>query len=434
MRAYARWGLWLYFRKVYLEYAERIPRRTTVIFALNHPTAFIEPVALGTHVDTPCWFMLRGDKFVHPAAAWFLRQIHNLPIFRAAHGNRAEVRGNVESMDFATDRVLEGEPTVILSEGSWSGRLRLKKVQRGTARMLFQAWRKDREAPVAIVPVGCHFDAPQAFRSSITLSFGQPIFARDYGEQHASDSRAAIESVTDELQRRLRQLVIHVEERERLELAESLLPLVRHGRPDSGVWPTSRTQPWRAAQWRAVARLNELDRVDARALAEEIDDYCRHLQRAEVTDSGVAYPTYGTTARALGLLALGPFAMAGWLVNFAPATLAARRAEPQRRSEQFFGSVRYGLGLGIFFAYALLWTIVFALLVGWLALLVPLLLYASAQLYLRWRESFTLWRDATRARSLPPDVLAGLRRRRREILATVGVAEGSDAVEVGRRA
>ena len=424
MRAYARWGLWLYFRKVYLEYAERVPARTTVIFALNHPTAFIEPIALGTHVAPKCWYMLRGDKFATPAARWFLRQIHNLPIFRAAHGNRAEVRGNVETMDFATDRLLEGQPVVILSEGSWSGRLRLKRIQRGTARMLFQAWRKDRSAPVAIVPVGCHFDAPHDFRSTVTLSFGEPIYATDYAQAHAADPRAAIEEVTAEVQRRLAGVVVHVEEPERLPLAEALLPLVQHGRPDSGLWPTARRQPWRAAQWQAVAALNDMDRVDARALAEEVDDYHRRLQRAGVTDPGVAYPAYGTPWRALVLLALGPLAMAGWLANFVPAYFAARRAEAQRDSEQFFGSVRFGLGLASFFAFALFWTAALAALIGWLALAVPVLLYASAHLYLRWRESFELWRDATRARSLEAAELQQLRGARAAILEAVGVREG----------
>ena len=421
MRAYARWGLWLNFRKVYLEHAERVPAGGNVIFALNHPTAFLEPIAVGTHVDPRCWYMLRGDKFVNRAAKWLLHRIGNLPIWRVTHDGRAAVRGNVATMDFATDRVLEGEPTVILSEGSWSGRLRLMGIQRGTARMLFQAWRKDRAKPVAVVPVAANFTDPQAFRSSLTLSYGEPIYAADYAEAHAEDSRAAIDAVTAEIQRRLRELVIHVEERERLGLVERLLPLVQHGRPDSGLRPTSRVQPFREAQWRAAEAVNHLDRVGARALATELDDYLRLLNANGVSDSGVALPGYGTLARAAGLVALGPLAFLGLFLHYPPAYFVARRAEAHRGSDQFFASVRYGLGLGVFFGYALAWTLACAFVVGWWALLAPVFLYATAQFYLRWRESFALWRDAARVRALAPEVRVRLGAAREGVLASVGV-------------
>lgn len=419
LRAYTRWGLWLNFRKVYLEHAERLPAETTVILALNHPTAFLEPILLGTHVDVPCWYMLRGDKFVNGAAEWFLRKIHNLPVWRAAHSDRAALRGNVATMAFATDRVVAGEPTVILSEGSWSGRLRLKRLQRGTSRMLFQAWKKARDKPVAIVPVAANFTDPQAFRSSVTLTFGEPIYARDYADAWSGDARETTDAVTAELERRLRRLVYHLDDRERVPLAEALLPLVQHDYPDSGLWPVGRDAPFSARQSELIDALNAMHRVDARALASEVDDYYRALRAREVTDSGVALPGYGSALRAAGLLALGPFAMAAFLAVYAPGYFVARRAEGQRKSEQFFASVRYGLGLGTFAAYALTWTVVFALLIGWPALLAGPLLYGAAHFYLRWRESFTLWRDATRAAALPAGELARLRRLRADVLSAV---------------
>ncbi len=421
LRLYARLGIWFCFRKVYIEGRARVPGGRHVIYGMNHPTAFLEPIILGTHVGESCWYMLRGDKFVSPAVRWFLHAIHNLPIYKGGDASaRDALRGNIETMDFATDRILDGEPTIILSEGVCRHERRLRPIQRGTARMLFQAYGKDRSKDVAIVPTAVNYTESNGFRSSVTITFAEAIRAADYAEAFGTDPRGTVDAVTDELYRRLRQHVIHVENPSRDALADKLLPLVKHRRPDPGLWPRSDRSPYLREQYRAIEALNAMDDFEAGRLERDLDGYLASLAQHGLSDSGVALPEYASMGKAALLWSLGTVALAGWIINFPPAAFTQRRTERMVRNPQFYSSVRFGLGLAVNLVYWLVWTAILAVFVGWFALLVPPVFGALGYFHLVHRDAFTLWQQSAKLRSVTPEVAAGLRGEVRDILARVG--------------
>lgn len=421
-RFLARLAVWFNFRKTYIEHLGRVPEGKHVIYGLNHPTAFLDPVVLITHVPEKVWTMLRGDKFVNAPVRYLLHGIHNLPIYRASDGDREALRGNIATMAFATDRIVEGNGTVILSEGLCRHERRLRPIQRGTARLLFQAWKKDKsnDRAIAILPAGINYTAPNDFRSSVCLTYGEPIHAADYAEAYREDARATVEAVTEELHRRLRAIVLHVEDRKREPMVERLLPLIQHDRPDAGVRPTSGYCPYIRAQRHAVDTVNALDDFEAGRLKRDLDDYYAGLDRHGVTDNGLAFPSYGSGGRGLLLWLIGIPAMFGWLLNFPIAGIAQRRTEKMVRNPQFFASVRLGLGLALYVVYCLTWWAVLAVFVGWLAALAPIVFATSGYAYLQWRDAFELWRKATRVKSLSPEVHARLLADRQDLLRRVG--------------
>lgn len=394
----------------------------TIIYGLNHPTAFIDPIALGSHTPEPCWYMLRGDMFANAPARWFLQKIHNLPIYRERDGGRAAVKRNIETMAFSTDRVILEEPTIILSEGVCKHERRLRTIQRGTARMMFQAWKKDRAKPVCIVPVAANYTAPNQFRSSLSLSYGEPIFAADYSEEYKISPRDTVDEVTAELQRRMREMVIHVADPKRDKLADKLLPIIQNSFPDKGYPPTAEKSPFTSIQHAAIEALNELDHVAANSLDQSIDDYQRKLKERDVTDSGLANPNYGNMGRAFFLWLLGSIAMVGFLLNFPIAAFTQKQAEKKVKNAQFFGSVRWTIGLGFYLVYLIIWTALAAIVFRWLALFIPLVFPLLGYFFLVWFESFKLWRESARIKSLTSEQRDELLKMRNEILAEVGVA------------
>jgi len=405
-----------------MEHRERVPKVATIIFGLNHPTAFIDPIALGTHTKQSCWYMLRGDMFVNAPVRWFLHQIRNLPIYRERDGGRAAVKRNIETMAFSTDRVLEEEPTIILSEGVCKHERRLRKIQRGTARMMFQAWKKDRDKPVCIVPVGANYTAANDFRSSLTFTYGEPIFAADYKEQYKISPRDTVDEVTAELQRRMRELVIHVEDPTRDKLADRILPLIQHSFPDQGYRPTPSVSPFTRQQYEAIERLNSMDNVEANAFEQSIEDYERMLSQSKVTDNGIANPSYGNMGRAVFLWLLGTLAMVGFIINYPAAAIIQAQAKKKVKNVQFFSSVRWSVGMGIYLVYVLVWTAIVSIFIGWFALLiVPITMSLLGYFFLIWFESFKLWRASARIKSLSDTQLKKLTKMRTEILSSVGV-------------
>ena len=420
LRVLARWGFWVNFRHVYLEHRERIPAGYHVIFALNHPTAFMEPVICGVHVSPRCWYLLRGDKFATPAARWMLAQIQNLPIYNQRVAGSDALRKNIRTMDFATDQVVAGQPTVILAEGRWADERRLRPIQRGTARMLMQAYKKAPDKPIAIVPGAVNYTAYNEFRSAVTITYGEPILAGEYAEAYREDSRGTVDAITEELERRLRADVVHVADPKRDDLAEALLPIIQHNYPDPGVPPVRSHNPYRRAQWAAVERLNDLHEADAETLRQSLRAYGAALAEARVTDSGLALPRYASAWRAMALLLLSPIAAFGWLANALPAYLAQARTDRMRLGAQFYGSVRFGLGLVLWMVYILVLTVASAFAVGWYALLLPPLLAFAGYGFLVWSESLRLWLRGARAGSLDGATREQLLAMRRDILSAVG--------------
>ncbi|MFK7806382.1 MAG: hypothetical protein AB8F74_01150, partial [Saprospiraceae bacterium] len=56
-RPFAQIAIRTTFRKIYFTNEERIPWDKPVILAINHPTIFIEPCLLATHLDEPLHFL-----------------------------------------------------------------------------------------------------------------------------------------------------------------------------------------------------------------------------------------------------------------------------------------------------------------------------------------------------------------------------------------
>ena len=56
-------ALKVYFRNIYISGRENIPINKPFIIAMNHPTAFLEPVIMAANLKKPVHFLVRGDHF-----------------------------------------------------------------------------------------------------------------------------------------------------------------------------------------------------------------------------------------------------------------------------------------------------------------------------------------------------------------------------------
>ena len=72
----------VYFRNIFLSGLKNLPHNKPYLIAMNHPTAFLEPVIMAANINKPIHFLARGDHFNKAFYRFLLNQAKMIPVFR----------------------------------------------------------------------------------------------------------------------------------------------------------------------------------------------------------------------------------------------------------------------------------------------------------------------------------------------------------------
>ena len=175
-RFLVRLGLPLYLRKLCVVNASAVPTNAPVLLASNHSGSFFDAVVIGSVVRQPIYTLARGDVFRNPKAAFWLRAIKLIPVFRGSEG-----RENLKKIDTTLGECLsvmkDNGAVIIFSEGICVNEWNLRPLGKGTARMAHQAWHgEDRTLhQLAVVPTGITYEHFRGADKRVMLQFGDAI-------------------------------------------------------------------------------------------------------------------------------------------------------------------------------------------------------------------------------------------------------------------
>ncbi len=321
-RPLAKVGLSVYFRKIYFSNAENIPSNKPVILAANHPTAVIEPCMLASWLDKPLSFLARGDLYVNSA---FFKKLytwyHIIPVFRLIDTGYSNVTRNYETFNFCFDALAEKRVINILAEGKTIHEKRLRPLKKGTARIVFGSFEKYGDLDVHIVPVRINYSNPDKFRGIAMIDFGTPIRASEYLELYQKDANKAVNELTEELSKRLRERVIHIADPVDDELAERLLEYNRN-ETNEIFWPvTVKNDKLLLQQFEIVENLNILSPVNKKDFISALDVYEKLLQEHKITDYCLLHPGASFWKKIFCLLGWIPAKLGRW-INILPFALS----------------------------------------------------------------------------------------------------------------
>jgi glycerol-3-phosphate O-acyltransferase/dihydroxyacetone phosphate acyltransferase len=306
-------GFLVYFRKIYISNRHNIPKDHAILFACNHPTAFIDPMIVCVNVRPMTHFILRGDLFGKPIITMLLEAINMIPIYRFRDGFDS-LRKNQETMERCYRILDEGKrPLIIMAEGQMSFGKRLQKIQKGTARMALGAYQAHGTEKIAIVPTGINYSNPTGFRSSANITFGEPILLKDYLDM---DERKAALEMTRTLQSRLNDLVVHFDRQEDVPWAMPLINMHRSLGPKT-VWPIIEDDDTMVKEDVAESRvINNMDEVQVKHLREDFFAYKQALEENSVRDEGLVREWEGASVPFLFLLLGLPLFLVGWGIHW----------------------------------------------------------------------------------------------------------------------
>ncbi|MBA4149336.1 MAG: 1-acyl-sn-glycerol-3-phosphate acyltransferase [Verrucomicrobia bacterium] len=275
-RGIARGIVRLYYCKPEISGREKIPSTGPILFVANHANSLIDPAVIGITADRPVHFLAKAPLFQIPVFGRILRALGMLPAYRGSD-DPSQVGGNVKSLGEAAAYLEQGETVGIFPEGKSHDALKVDKVRSGAARIALQAFQQG-ATDLKIVPLGINYERKEKFRSSIWVRVGDPISLGEWRERIQEDERAAMRALTAEVDRGLKQVVIHLNEERWEPFIGDLEALI----PAAG---ENKRSPIAALRQRkriadAVNYFLEIDRSRAESIAGEIKTHRDQLNAA----------------------------------------------------------------------------------------------------------------------------------------------------------
>ncbi|HEX5530362.1 MAG TPA: 1-acyl-sn-glycerol-3-phosphate acyltransferase [Methylomirabilota bacterium] len=419
----------MFYRRVDVIGAERIPRAGPVIVAANHHNALVDGVLLLALVPRRLVSVAKAPLFSNPLVGPFLRLIGALPVHRRQEGGTDPAR-NAALFEASSSTLRSGQAILIFPEGVSQPEPTLMPLRTGAARMLLAA-EADGVGPVTLLPVGLMFHEPGTFRTGWALvSIGEPVATADCAALARSAPEEAARRLTARLGEAMRGLIALVDDRQTLRLVEHAERLWRQER--GGEWDATARADWRRRATRAYRYLSRHDPGRLSRLRGQMERYIKDLDAAGLRTAVLLKPPApgvalryagGQLAALLGGLPLALWGLASHALPYWLTWAAARLLRPSGDVEATYklvaGVALYPLAW-IGEAWLLWWVGGGGLLALFLALLVPGGFFA-----LSWSERLRRLYGETRALLrlvLDRDLARHLAERRREILAEMDAA------------
>jgi 1-acyl-sn-glycerol-3-phosphate acyltransferase len=212
-----RLALRVFFRRVEVAGAERVPLKSPVIFVLNHPNAMVDPAFLLCLTPRRVSFLAKAPLFTMPVVGYFVRALDSLPVYRHQDAGQ-DTKRNRETFEQARKLLVRGGTLAICPEGVSHNEPRLRPLKSGTARIaLGAASAAGKQLDLKIVPAGLYYTAKKSFRSAALLQFGEPLRVEAATlDADGEPSREAVRELSGRIERALREVMLEAEHDEAL--------------------------------------------------------------------------------------------------------------------------------------------------------------------------------------------------------------------------
>lgn len=375
--------LFVYFRRIAIRNRDKIKKNGPQIIALNHPNAFMDPSAF-TLVIYPVrtYYLARGDAFKPGFASFFLESLGIVPIFRIQDGGKEGLKKNDETYKRVNYLLGRKKNVMIFAEGLCIQERRLRPIKKGVPRMVFGAMTEINNPDLVVVPVGCNYNKPSKFRSTLFFNVGEPIRVADYMERYKEHPARAMNLFIADLEPAMRSLITHINNPANDKLVPQLEEMYLRD------WCKERGWDHRdpAQAYDATKLLTELvNKADAEQpdkvaeLRDKVDAYFKALHKFKIrdwlinpaSDSKINWANF--IVRSILLLLGLPIYLRGLLGSYIPYKLTQKITSKTVKNVEFLASFNLGIGSFMFlFFYLLQFFIAYALSphIGWPLLVV----------------------------------------------------------------
>ncbi|MDX1439479.1 MAG: 1-acyl-sn-glycerol-3-phosphate acyltransferase, partial [Rubricoccaceae bacterium] len=340
LSAFVRFVMDVFFREVAVEGKEHVPADRGGLLVAWHPNGLIDPALILAHFPGRIVFGARDGLLRWPIIGWMMRIIGTVPIYRAsdktALSEEERSEANRRSLGALAKELNDGSFSALFPEGLSHDNPHLSPLKTGAARLYYLARELNQtDKPPVIIPVGLHYDRKHIFRSSVLVTFHEPMElpAELDIDPNASESEQAqrdrVEQLTEGIEKTLIKVVRATDGWELHRLMHRARTLIRaehearFGTPLDQSSVINRNllfaQIWHGYQARRASHPEAIERL--RHIVDRYDRILKTLRLSDEhldTDSKLTSPIYFVLVllRAFAVyVLLPPFLAFGFVVN-----------------------------------------------------------------------------------------------------------------------
>jgi 1-acyl-sn-glycerol-3-phosphate acyltransferase len=202
----------LFFKSIEVRGLDKVPANKPVLFAVNHQNAFLDAILVGIYVKRPIYFLTRSDLFHGKWILMLFKALNLVPIFRQNDGGVYLREKNKETFKYCIEQLEAGKPVLIFPEGQSEPVHHLFDLKKGVARLAIEAESKhDFNFNLHIVPVSINYENHFLPRKRVFVEHLDPIIVSKYEESYNINPSKAITEVLNDITKRLKNNVLHVD-------------------------------------------------------------------------------------------------------------------------------------------------------------------------------------------------------------------------------
>ncbi|MES2568248.1 MAG: 1-acyl-sn-glycerol-3-phosphate acyltransferase [Bacteroidota bacterium] len=204
----------VYFKRAKVKNAKNLQVKGPVIICMNHPNAFMDPIALTTLVYPPrLRYLARGDAFKKGVVSSLLESLGIIPIYRIQDGGKEGLKKNDATYERVNQLLSRNKKIIIFAEGLCVQERRLRPLKKGVPRMILGCMENNQLSNLIVVPVGINYSHPSQFRSTLFCNVGEPIKMADYLKSYEESAAKTMNQFLADLTPRMKELIIHINDK-----------------------------------------------------------------------------------------------------------------------------------------------------------------------------------------------------------------------------
>ena len=202
-----------YFKRWQIANYKNVPPKGPTIYAANHQNAFLDALSIIMSNKRHPMFLVRANIFQSKMAAFWLRSLNMMPIYRVRDGLRQVAKNDV-IIDKCVKILSNGrQPLAVFPEGNHYLHRSLRPFQKGLSRIAFAAMEANNfELDLKIVPIGINYSRHTRVRGSLLVNYGKPINVLEYVDLYKKNPNLAYNALKDEMSRRIKLLILNIED------------------------------------------------------------------------------------------------------------------------------------------------------------------------------------------------------------------------------